>query len=190
MTLRRGPAPWNVENREILADHRVFRVRKDVCRSPKTSRLHEFFVLEGSDWINVVATTVDDQIVLIRQFRHGAGEVTLEIPGGSVDPSDSSPLEAARRELLEETGFASDHWVEIGRVNPNPAIQANTCHTFLARNAVKVAEPALDGTEDIEVEVFRVSELDSLVREGHITHALVLAALHFFRLGPSGASRA
>jgi 8-oxo-dGTP pyrophosphatase MutT (NUDIX family) len=138
--------------------------------------------LEGSSWINIVALTPAGDIVLIRQFRHGTRSVTLEIPGGCIDESDASPLHAARRELLEETGFASDDWSEIGKVHPNPAIQANTCYTFLARNAVRLHEPQPDGTEDIYVELAPVENLDGLVLSGEITHGLVVVALHFFRL--------
>ena len=101
--------PWPILDREPIGDYRIFSLRKDTRRSPKTGDAHNFFVVESPDWINVVPVTADGQVVLIRQYRHGTEEVTLEIPGGMVDLTDSSPAESARRELLEETGYAASY---------------------------------------------------------------------------------
>ena len=176
--------PWPLERREVLLDARVFRVRKDVRVSPVKGSAHAFYVLEGADWVNVVARTVAGELLFVRQWRPGAEEETLEIPGGTVDPGDASPLEAARRELLEETGHVSDDWEDLGWVHPNPAIQANRCHTFLARACRRVGEPATDGSEDLRVEAYPEAEVPGLVRAGRIRHALVLAA--FQRCALSG----
>jgi 8-oxo-dGTP pyrophosphatase MutT (NUDIX family) len=157
-------------------------VRKDVTVSPVRGTEHAFFVLEGADWVNVVALTESGEMLFVRQWRHGTGEETLEIPGGCIDPDDASPLAAARRELREETGWVSDDWTELGWVSPNPAIQANRCFTFLARGCRKVGEPSPDGTEDLRVETHAESEVAALVREGRIRHALVLAAFHWYAL--------
>ncbi len=173
---------WKVLERRREGDFKVFSVRKDVCESPRTGSAHDFYVLEGMNWVNVVAITRDGLAVLIRQFRHGSSEVTLEIPGGCVDPSDPSPLAAAQRELMEETGYAAEEWIELGYVNPNPAIQANLCYTFLARNAWKAGETQFDGTEDIEVELRPLRELPELVLSGATRHALVIVAFHLFSL--------
>ena len=121
---------WPLVRREILGDFRVFRIRKDVSVSPVKGTEHAFFVLEGADWVNVVALTEAGEMLFVRQWRHGTEEETLEIPGGCVDPDDAAPLAAAQRELREETGYASDDWTELGWVCPNPAIQANRCFTF------------------------------------------------------------
>lgn len=155
-------------------------MRRDVSVSPAKGTEHAFYVLEGADWVNVVALTEAGGMLFVRQWRHGTGGETLEIPGGCVDPGDASPLEAARRELREETGFVSDDWTELGWVSPNPAIQANRCFTFLARSCRKVGEPAPDGTEDLRVETIPEAEVPGLVRAGRIRHALVLAAFHWY----------
>lgn len=170
---------WPLLDSEELGDYRVFRLRQDTRRSPRTGRKHNFFVLETGDWINVVPVTPDNRIVLIRQFRHGIAEVTLEIPGGMVD-GDESPLETARRELLEETGYEAEELLHIGTVLPNPAILNNHCHTFLARNARYVRAPALDGSEDIQVDVVDAAEVPGLIASGQISHALVVAAFYFY----------
>ncbi len=168
--------------REVLGDFRVFRIRKDVSVSPVKGTEHAFFVLEGTDWVNVVALTDAGEMLFVRQWRHGTEEETLEIPGGCVDPGDASPLAAVKRELREETGYDSDDWTELGWVSPNPAIQANRCFTFLARGCRKVGEPSPDGTEDLRVETIPEAEVPRLVRDGHIRHALVLAAFHWYGL--------
>jgi ADP-ribose pyrophosphatase len=112
---------WELIRSERLSSNRVFSTRKDTSLSPVTGKKHDFYVIEAPDWINIVAVTDNDDVLLIRQYRHGIGAVTIEIPGGVID-SGETPLEAAKRELLEETGFVSDNWSLIGEVIPNPAI--------------------------------------------------------------------
>jgi ADP-ribose diphosphatase len=173
------PSPWPIVQSDHTADFHVFRTRVDLARSPRSGKLHQFVVLDAPDWVNVVAVTEDEQVVLVRQYRHGLRSVSLEIPGGMADPGES-PEAAARRELLEETGYGSDHWERLGLVHPNPAIQNNSLTTFLARGSRRIAEPTPDGTEDIVVELVPVAELATLVSTGRITHALVVNALYWF----------
>mgnify|MGYP001050252624 FL=1 len=168
--------------RELLGDFRVFRVRRDRFVSPARGSEHDFFVLEGADWVNVVALTESGAMLFVRQWRHGTQEKTLEIPGGCVDPGDASPLAAAQRELREETGWVSGDWTEIGWVHPNPATQTNRCFTFLARGCRRVGDPSPDGTEDLRVETHPETGVPALVRDGRIRHALVLAAFHWYGL--------
>jgi 8-oxo-dGTP pyrophosphatase MutT (NUDIX family) len=118
---------------------------------------------------------------MIRQYRHGSREVTLEIPGGLVDPGDT-PEGAASRELLEETGYQAEEYVKIGVSNPNPAIFNNRCYTFMARNVTKVSDPRPDQTEDIEVVLIPLPEIPELIRKGKIDHAIVIAAFSWYFL--------
>ena len=157
----------------------MFSVHADDARSPATGREHRFFRLAAGAWVNVVPLTRAGEIVLVRQYRHGARSLTWEIPGGMVD-ADESPVQAARRELREETGYGEGELVELGHVNPNPALFANRVHTYLARDVVRVGEPEADGTEDIEVAVVSRERLDALVATGQVDHALVIAALFWF----------
>lgn len=172
---------WDNAESSKLSSNNVFSVRKDRSISPKTGKEHDFFVIEAPDWINVVALTENDEIVLIEQYRHGTRAVTIEIPGGMIDP-DEDPLQAAKRELLEETGYAGNNWVQIGEVCPNPAIQSNRCFTFLATNCKKVSEPEFDTTEDIFTYTKPEKEMPKLVSEGKIKHSLVVAAFYWYYL--------
>lgn len=173
--------PWRVKRTEPVADCRVFDVRREDCEHPENGREAGFFVLSAPDWINVMAVTPDEEFVLVRQYRHGTKRFTLEVPGGMVDPGET-PLAAAKRELLEESGYAADEWVPIGAVEPNPAILDNRCHTFLAVDARKVAEPSPDGNEEFELELRPVGDIPGLVRDGTIRHALVVCAFHAYAL--------
>src|SRR5215471_11864178 len=115
-------AVWRRLASERLGDFKIFTVRRDRIVSPRTEEEHDFYVLDGADWINVIPVTPEGGILLIEQYRHGTGEVTLEIPGGAIDRGDADPLAAARRELREETGYEASEWVNLGFVHPNPAI--------------------------------------------------------------------
>jgi len=159
----------------------IFTVRKDRARSPESGREHDFDILEAPDWVNVIATTDAGDVVLIRQYRLGTKEVTTEIPGGMVE-ADESPLQAARRELAEETGFTADHWEQIGVVEPNPAFMTNRTYTFIARGARLTAEPQQDPNEEIEVEERPLAEIPGLMQDGTIKHALVLCAFFYLSL--------
>lgn len=171
------PKHWTVLSSRFDKTYRVFNLRTDRARSPRTGAAHDFFILESSPWVNVIPITANQEIILIQQYRHGTRDVTLEIPGGLVEPADT-PESAARRELLEETGYEAQELISLGFVHPNPAIQNNRCHTFLARNACPVATQNQDAREDIEVILKPVSDVPRLIREGSITHALVIAAFY------------
>lgn len=171
---------WKNVNSEALGDYRIFKIRQDTNRSPRTGHDHSFYVLESADWINIIPVTSEGKVVLIHQFRHGTKEITLEIPGGIVDADDSSAAAAARREMLEETGYDAREIVPIGTVTPNPAFLDNRCHTFLALGARRVAAPQFDGAEDIAVEEVAMARIPALITSGAITHALVVAAFYFY----------
>ena len=173
---------WQRIRSQQNESYRVFSIRTDTAISPRTNKSHDFYVIESRDWINIIPLTPDDRVVMVRQYRHGSREITLEIPGGIVDPGDT-PQGAAARELLEETGYQSEDWEQIGEVNPNPAIFSNRCFTFLARKVKKVADPTPDQAEDIETILVPLIDIPELIRQGKIDHAIVVAAFHFYFLG-------
>ncbi|MEW6444070.1 MAG: NUDIX hydrolase [bacterium] len=174
--------PWPLLRSEIVQSFRIYDLRRDFRRSPRTGKEHTFLVLDTADWVNVVPVTPQGNVVMIRQFRHGTGAFVLEVPGGMVDPGDTSPEEAGRRELLEETGYAAERFRYIGAVHPNPAIQNNLCHTFLAESVRPRQAQRLEGTEDIEVIEIPYERIPDMIASGEITHSLVLMAFFWYEL--------
>jgi 8-oxo-dGTP pyrophosphatase MutT (NUDIX family) len=174
--------PWEKVNSEYLGDFRIFRIRADNSRSPRTGDVHRFFVLESPDWVNVIPLTPAGNVVMIHQFRHGSEEVTLEIPGGMVDVEDGDPAVSSARELREETGYEADAIIHLGTVAPNPAFLDNRCHHYLALNARRVADPRLDGAEDIAFEEVPLAAVPDLIRAGRITHSLTVSAFYYLGL--------
>jgi 8-oxo-dGTP pyrophosphatase MutT (NUDIX family) len=175
-----GLRRWERAREGDVQDFRIFRVRRIAARSPRTGQVRPFTILECPEWVNVVAITVEGRVILIRQFRHGTGEVTLEIPGGVVEAGET-PAAAAARELREETGYAGGEPRLLGVVEPNPAIQSNRCHLFLIEGCARVGDLALDAGEDIAVLTAAVDEVLAAVDDGRIRHALVLCALSKWR---------
>jgi 8-oxo-dGTP pyrophosphatase MutT (NUDIX family) len=175
------PPAWELVAREELQDCAVFRVTRSLARSPRTGELHPFYGILADAWVNVVALTPAGELVMVRQWRHGAARVTLEIPGGVVDPGES-PAQAAARELLEETGFGGGRLEPLGSVNPNPALFANRVHTFLVRGVERLAEIRNGDTEETSVVLVPRDALPELLRSEAIDHALVVAALFRFQL--------
>jgi ADP-ribose pyrophosphatase len=175
--------PWTLIDTHSIGDFHIFSMQRQKRLNPRTDREQSFFVIHSTDWINVIAITPDGQVVLIRQFRAGTNNITVEIPGGMVD-SGEDPREAAIRELREETGYVGDSVTLIGMVHPNPAFLDNQCHTYLIENATRKKEQSLDSGEDIEVFTTPLSTIPHLIHDGTITHALVVAAFaHLERAG-------
>ena len=172
--------PWRRLGSETVYDARIFRLRKDSYEFAGQPTHHPIYVLEAPSWVNVVATTRDQRIVLVRQFRLGVEQPSLETPGGIIDPEDRDPASAAARELLEETGYQG-RMEPLLTVTSNPAILDNRTHFFWVRDAERIAEPTPDGHEDIEVVHAPATGVVDLIRSGEIHHSLSVAALMWWR---------
>lgn len=176
-----APRPWRRVRRGEERDLTILRIREDAFADPRDGSEHPRVVITAPDWVTVVALTPEGQAVLIRQFRIGIEGNTLEVPGGMVEPGED-PAAAAARELEEETGYRPAQLVKLGAVHPNPALQTNLCHSYLALGCEQVLAGAQDASEDIEVVLVPASALQRMVREGEITHALVVNAVYFAEL--------
>jgi ADP-ribose pyrophosphatase len=174
--------PWRKVSTSPLGDFRVFSVRKEREVSPRTGQEHDFFIIDSTNWVNVVALTPDARIVLVEQYRHGSRTVELEIPGGVMDATDASPEATGRRELLEETGYQGEQAQIIGQVFPNPAIMSNVCFTVFARNCRHVKPAQFDSSEDLATRLVPMAQVPELIASGQIRHALIVAALYQFDL--------
>jgi 8-oxo-dGTP pyrophosphatase MutT (NUDIX family) len=172
---------WETLSTEQVADCRVFRVKRKVCRHPARSGSSAFFVLGVPDWVNVVAVTGSGDLVMVRQYRYGTETLSLEVPGGVMEPGED-PIAAARRELEEETGFVGGEARLLGRVRPNPAIQDNTCHLVCIEGVHAGSQISWDEHEEIEVLLLPLARVVDAARSGVITHALALNALLLFEL--------
>ena len=180
------PESWKKVRSTSLGDVRIFKLRSDVSISPRTGKEHDFFVLESVDWVNVIAVTPDQQLVMVEQFRHGSNTVELEIPGGMMDPGDADPVATAVRELREETGYAGENARLLGKIWSNPAILSNLTYTVLIENCRLQHKVDWDHAEDLMTKLVPVAELPKLVAEEKIGHSLVVVALYHFDLWNRG----
>lgn len=181
---------WQRVSSEKLVDCKVFSVNHNRSRLPSKLEkgVRSFYVLHPHNWVNIIPVTSEKKVVMVEQFRHGIERVTLEIPGGEVDATDANTGAAASRELLEETGYVSDELILLGSNHPNPAIQSNICDTYLALNTRQESQPDFDGngTELISIKHVPLEDIPVLIRNGIITHSLVLVAFYMLQLHEVG----
>lgn len=178
--------PWKKVSTKQLGDFRIFKLRSDKFISPRTQKEHDFFVLESVHWVNIVAVTPDQQLVMVEQYRFGSNTVELEIPGGMMDPGETDPVATAVRELREETGYEGEHARILGKVHANPAILNNTCFTVLIENCRLKHAVNFDQGEDLATRLVPVAEIPRMVADEKIGHPLVVAALYYFELWQRG----
>jgi len=170
---------WPVISRKQIGDFGLFSLTQKKVRSPRTGEIREVQALQFSDWVLILALTPHEEVVMVRQYRHGTEQVCVELPGGLVDPADHSPELSARRELLEETGYQADEIVLIGECFPQPAILSNKCYLYLAKNAVEVQSQDLDAGEDIEILKVPLKDIPAKIENREIDHGMVLLAFFF-----------
>ncbi len=166
--------PWKI----LDSTHLRETIRLDRCELPN-GEIIEGTVLEFGTWATVLALTKEQEVVLIRQYRHGAQKVIVELPGGVMDKEDKDPLAAARRELEEETGYSSERIIQLGCVSPNPANHTNLIYSFLALDAEKVGSQHLDGTEEIEVFLKPLEEVIAMAKNGELLQSMQVSTLFF-----------
>ena len=174
--------PWPTIGSKPAGDFRIFTIRSDRKLSPRTQKEHEVIIIDSVNWVNVVAVTPENQLVMVEQYRHGSDTIELEIPGGMMDPADASPEATGARELREETGYEGGTPRLIGTIFPNPAIMSNICYTVLVENCTCCHEVEFDHGEDLITRLVPWAEVPSLVAEGKIRHSLVIAGIYHYDL--------
>jgi ADP-ribose pyrophosphatase len=170
---------WKTLDKKENNRGEIFRYHQVTRQSEDSGDTGTFDVLTFAHWVNVVAVTDKGKFVMARQYRNGTDKLTLEIPGGAIDPGED-PVIAAARELEEETGYTSQKLTLIGTAEPNPAFQTNLCYTYLATGAKKTSVQNLDPCEEIEVVEFSKEEIKQMIKSGEINHALVVAAFYYY----------
>lgn len=180
-----GPSAWLVRRSEYLIQDRWITVRADDCETVDGHPVTPYYVLEYGDWVHLAVFDTAGRMMLVRLYRHGNREISLEIPGGSMDPADTTPEETARRELLEETGYEIGTLLPLGCLTPNSATHNNRMFPFAALDCRKVAEPKEDPSERIEHFFVEPREVLGMIESGEFRQALHIATIHmaFQKLG-------
>ncbi len=168
--------PWPSIRQNCLLEHRLFDIQETTAVSPYTAKQHPFIFLDSQDWVNIVPITAQNQLIMIEQYRHGSQSITLEIPGGMIDAGEK-PEVAAKRECLEESGYETKQVISLGQLLPNPAILNNRLHTFYSLGAEYVGTTHKSTTENTAVVAIDFDDVQKLMLEGRINHALVCATL-------------
>jgi len=167
---------WEKLRSKYLIKRWWMNLREDHVRLPNGQELEEYHVIEYPDWVCVVCVTDDDQMVLVEQYRYGIDRVTMELPGGAIDAAED-PVEAAHRELLEETGYAAEKLTFVGKSAPDPARHTNWAWIYFAAGAKRVRDQKLDPGEDMRVRLMSVGEVLEAADDGQIAHGIHLTAL-------------
>jgi ADP-ribose pyrophosphatase len=173
---------WQLTGSKTVGDFRIFKVRSDEKISPRTGKRCDFYVIESVDWVNVIAVTPNDELVMVEQYRHASNTVELEIPGGIMDPHENDPVATGVRELREETGYEGNSARALGWIYANPAIMNNRSHFVVVENCVHKHECEFDHSEDIVTRLVPWKDIPDLVRDGKIRHPLVVVALYRYEL--------
>ncbi len=178
--------PWKTLRSVPVGDFRIFKIHSDFKLSPRTGKEHDFYVLDSVNWVNVIAVTRDQKLVMVEQYRHGSNTVELEVPGGMMDADESDPVATAVRELREETGFIGENARLLGTIHSNPAILSNKTFTVLIENCELKHAVEFDSGEDLATRLIPVTEISQLVADEKIGHSLVVVALYHFELWQRG----
>lgn len=167
---------WDIRNSEYVYRSPWLTVRKDAVRTDRGVDIDDFYVLEYPTWVNVIAITIDGHYIIEKQYRHGIQQEVYEICAGTCE-KDEEPIDAAKRELLEETGFGGGKWSLIGKYAPNPNSMTNWCYSYLAEGVSKMQEPHQELTENITVLQIQEKELFEMMKAGKIVEGIMLAPL-------------
>lgn len=158
---------WKIISSEVVFDHRWYKLRKDVVEIASGIIIDDYFVSVRPEVVTVFPVTEDGDVIMVQQYKHGAQQILLEFPGGVIEEGEDIEL-AAKRELVEETGYEVERLIKLSTLIDNPTKDTNKIHLFLALGAKKVKEQSLDDTENIKVIKVPLKDLKQLIRNGEI----------------------
>lgn len=174
--------PWKKLSSKSVGDYRIFTIRSDRKLSPRTGEEHDFYVIDSVNWVNVVAVTPNQELVMVEQYRHGSNTIELEVPGGMMDAGETDPVASGIRELREETGYEGENARVLGSVFANPAILSNLCYSVLVENCQLKHGVQFDHGEDLVTHLVPVADIPRLIVQERIRHPLVVVALYRYDL--------
>ena len=171
---------WKIISQETVCDFKLFKFyKRDLLNQRKNSH-HHFYIMDTADWVNIVPVTPEGNIILVKQYRAGIDSVTIETPGGVIDKNDPSPIEAAKRELEEETAYRAAKVTQFATIDPNPSFMANKCYFILAEDVKHTGKINFDPGEDIDTIEMSKEEIKKAIKTGVISHAVTIAALEMY----------
>lgn len=167
---------WKILHSEYLIRRPWLTARRDHVRLPNGVENSEYYVLEYPDWVNVIAITCDGRFLMEQQYRHGLRYTGYEICAGVCEPGEA-PIESARRELYEETGYGKGKWQHHMTISANTSTMTNLCHCFVATDVEPISTQHLEPTEDISIHLLTIEEVRTLLVSDQIRQALMAAPL-------------
>ena len=179
---------WTIEKSEIVLDNKWMKVRRDTCLLPTGQCIDDYYLWLGNDFSMVFGLTEDSQVILVRQYKHGAGDIVLELPAGVIDKDDDTPLAAAARELREETGYEAKHYISLGELFVSSAKATTKAHCYLATGLNQITDPEPDDQEEIETQLVAISELLHMIGGGKVqdVNSIAVTFLALRKLGKFG----
>ena len=170
---------WKTLSSEYIFKDAWLYARKDRCIRPDGKIVDPYYVMEYPEWVTALALTKDEQIILVRQYRHALGEVCIELPGGCAEKTDRNFEEAVKREFLEETGYRFSEAQYLGRTSSNPSTNSNSLHMFLLTGGEKVQGQQLDANEEIDILIVSFQEFKQMLLENKFVQSMHVTTIFY-----------
>ncbi|MBT9484842.1 NUDIX hydrolase [Sediminibacterium sp.] len=168
--------PWTVQQSTVVYAKKWMKIKEEICQLPDGQIINPYFVIDVPDFCNVVMVTTQDEIVMVEQYRHAAGIISLELPGGMIEPGED-PMLAAKREMEEETGYQSNHFELLYTIHPNPPLENNQAHFYLATQLTLTGNTSFDQYEDIKLVLVNKHDFMNKLLQNSFTHGAQVGAM-------------